>query len=324
MSYLTDSSKLSGFWNARSQGLHRFWWGLRYAQPMTLLGTHLGRKDEYLAWFNTVETPVLRHPASRWSFCQRPPSMVGAQAFHFFGVERVLSDNRGWHWRPWGENWLHNLHAFDDLVADGAEGRFEWHEKLVTNWIVANAPGKGVGWRPPSLSRRIVNWVKWDLDKHGLNEVGRRNLVVQVRFLRQRLGVSMTAAYPTKAGKALLFAGAFFDGAEAAAWRKTGLSVLRTALKPSYMRARLGGGDGYRIAIIEDLLDVIQLDKIYPGTLGRDELARSQDLVLPLLAMEGERRAAPGLDGAEPVFFAEPKVHALRQYAQRLGLNAPA
>lgn len=240
MSYLTDSSKLSGFWGARSQGLHRFWWGLRYAQPMTLLGTHLGRKDEYLAWFNTVEAPVLRHPASRWSFCQRTPSMVGPQAFHFFGVERVLSDNRGWHWRPWGENWLHNLHAFDDLVADGAENRFEWHEKLVTNWIVANAPGKGVGWRPHGLSRRIVNWIKWDLDKHGLNEVGRRNLVVQVRFLRQRLGVSMTAAYPTKAGKALLFAGAFFDDAEAAAWRKTGQSVLRTALKPSYMRARLG------------------------------------------------------------------------------------
>jgi len=134
----------------------------------------------------------------------------------------------------------------------------------------------------------------------------------------------MTAAYPTKAGKALLFAGAFFDGSEAAAWRKTGLSVLRTALKPSYMRARLGGGDAYRIAIIEDLLDVIQLDKVYPGLLGRDELARSQDLVLPLLAMDGERSAAPGQDGAEPVFFAEPKVQALRQYAERLGLNAAA
>ncbi|OVZ59092.1 hypothetical protein CDO44_13050 [Pigmentiphaga sp. NML080357] len=323
MSYLTDSSKFSGFWSARTQGLHRFWWGLRYAQPMTLLGGRLGRKDEYLAWFNTVETPVLRHAAARWSFCQRTPSMVGAQAFHFFGVERVLSDNRGWHWRPWGENWLHNLHAFDDLVADDAQGRFEWHEKLVTNWIVANAPGKGVGWRPYSLSRRIVNWIKWDLDKQGLNEVGRRNLVVQVRFLRQRLGASMTAAYPTKAGKALLFAGAFFDGGEAAAWRRTGLSVLRTALKPGYLRARLGASDGYRTAIVEDLLDLVQLDRVYPGLLGRDEVGRWQELALPLLAMDGERNA-PAADGPEPVFFAEPKAVALRQYAQRLGLTPAA
>ncbi|MDX3908126.1 MAG: hypothetical protein QHC78_20765 [Pigmentiphaga sp.] len=295
---------------------------------MTLLGGRLGRKDEYLAWFDTVDPPALRPPAASWSSCPRPSTMVGPQAFHFFGVERVLSDNRGWHWRPWGENWLHNLHAFDDLVADGADGRCEWHEKLITNWVVANAPGKGVGWRPHSLARRIVNWIKWDLDTRRLNEVGRRNLVVQVRFLRQRLGTSMTATYPTKAGKALLFAGAFFEGGEAAAWRRTGLSVLRTALKPGYLRARAEVDEGYRTAVIEDLLDLVQLDKIYPGLLERGVVRRWHELVRPLLAMAGDGRRSlsaegPGYEeGPEPVFFAEPTLESLRHYARCLGAGS--
>jgi len=319
MSSLPQHSRSSTFWSESAEGLHRIWWGVRYGQPLALLGGRLTRKDEYLAWFDTVESPVLRHTAGQWSFCRRAPTMVGAQAFNFFGIERVLSDNRGWHWRPWGENWLRNLHAFDDLVADGAEARFEWHEKLITNWIVANAPGKGVGWQSYSLARRIVNWIKWQVDRDGLNEVGRRNLVVQTRFLRQRLGASLNVAYPAKAAKALVFAGAFFEGQEAAGWRKTGVAVLSTVLRSGYLRARLEASDRYRNALVEDLLDLIQLDKMYPGLLDKEEVQRWQDLLPPLLAVAGDDLNPPE-EESDAVVFPEPSAQDLRLYAQRLGL----
>lgn len=306
-----------------SQTLYRLWWSLRYAQPLSLFSRRWGHQDEYLAWFNTAANPTLRKPAAQWQFCSRTPSMVGSQAFHFFGVERVLSDNRGWHWKPWGENWLHNLHAFDDFVADGATERFEWHAKLVTNWMVANAPGKGVGWHINSLSRRIVNWIKWDLDQNGLGEIGRRNLVVQARFLRQRLGASLTSPYPSKAGKALIFAGAFFEGGEADAWRRTGLSLLRNATKSSQLKSRLVRKQIDGKVLAEDLLDLLQLSRVYPGLLSADVLQYWQKLAVELLSHDASLRAGEaGQHAVTPIFFGEPSTRALLQYAQHLGLKA--
>lgn len=299
--------------NAESGRLRRFFSKLRYWRPFKPFSKQFGSKDDYLAWFEKVPKPTVRKPAGNWHACAADPTMAGPQSFRFFGIERTLSDNRGWHWKPWGENWLYNLHGFDDLVADRAEVRADWHLGLITNWMVANPPGKGVGWQPDSLSRRIVNWIRWDLSHQKLIEVARRNLVVQALYLRQHLGPSLNSTYPTKAGKALLFAGAFFEGTEADHWRKIGLGLLRDAMKS------VGGPDSvapHDLALIEDMLDLVQLSKVYPGLLPAADVAKFEALASSRLARLGDTGAgvAPASD-LPPVFFADPSAESLRAYA---------
>jgi hypothetical protein len=178
-----------------------------------------------------------------------------------------------------------------------------------------------MGWRAPSLARRIVNWIKWDLVWSGLNEVGRRNVILQVRFLRQRLGASLSSAYPTKAGKALIFAGAFFEGVEADAWRRTGLSLLRNAVKPGFVKSKIASRNLYRISMAEDLLDLVQLARIYPGLFSPQEVRDWQSMATELLALDSAQ-APPAVANESPAFYSEPTVSSLRHYSDRLGLSA--
>ncbi|VCU72531.1 hypothetical protein PIGHUM_04633 [Pigmentiphaga humi] len=314
----SGSLKSSGFWSASSHGLNLLFLRLRYAHPASLAPS-LGWGEGALGWFDAVDVPAVRQPASGWRFCQRDASMHGPQAFRFFGVEHTLADNRGWRWKPWGEDWLLNLHAFDDLLADDRQARFEWHEKLISNWIMANPPGKGVGWQPTSLSRRISNWIKWGLATQGLNDVARSSLVVQARFLRKRMGSSVTGLYAGRAGMALLFAGAFFEGSEADGWRRIGVSVLRNMLKSRCFEGGQDAPPAFNAGALEGLLDLVQLDKIYPGLLPLDEVNRWQMAALELLA-HGEAPAAGPDAAGRAVLFDAPSWQALRSYARELGV----
>src|SRR5690606_8115464 len=137
----------------------RYWHTLRWLRPVQLYGR---------VWFRLYRprpdlrpAPPLREATDRWMAFPRAPSMTGPDAFRFLSMERRLVAPADWNRSDWPKLWLYNAHYFDDLVADGAEARQDWHRGLIARWIAENPAGQGNGWEPYPASLRIVNWLKW-------------------------------------------------------------------------------------------------------------------------------------------------------------------
>lgn len=187
------------------------------------------------------------------AFPSMPNCYSGSDTFLFLNEKEQFTS-----WNDTNRNklWLYNLHYFDWLRQPGLsedEGN-RWIEK----WIEENPAPNGNGWEPYTLSLRIVNWIKWDLSGHKLTEKAKDSLAVQIRFLRKRLEYHLLANHFLANAKALVFAGMFFEGAEAERWLKKGLEIYREQL-PEQILADGGHFElspMYHSIILEDLLDL--------------------------------------------------------------------
>jgi uncharacterized heparinase superfamily protein len=196
--------------------------------------------------------------------------MISPARFIFLGRTAELRDFASWNDPALPKLWLYNMHYFDDLRALGAERRTSWHRDLIERWIVENPPPTGNGWEPYPLSLRIVNWITWTLAGNDLSSVGRDSLALQTRVLAGSLEYHLLGNHLLANAKALVFAGCYFSGAEAAGWLRTGLALLRREWREQVL------GDGghfelspmYHAILLEDVLDLVQLADIYPELLG--------------------------------------------------------
>jgi len=182
-----------------------------------------------------------------------PDCYLGNGIFRFLNDQETFS---GWNEKKRDKLWLYNLHYFDWL----RQSRISEEEgnKWIDKWIAENPAPVGNGWEPYPLSLRIVNWIKWQLSGHELNENARHSLAVQVRFLRKKLEYHLLANHFLANAKALVFAGVFFDGNEAKRWLKKGLEIYREQL-PEQILADGGHFElspMYHSIILEDLLDL--------------------------------------------------------------------
>ncbi len=216
--------------------------------------------------------PAVRVTTGRW---QRParrlasllnPSLLNEYAFCFLNERYAIKAPSDWNHPSWEKLWLYNLHYFDDLNAEGAEGRTEQHRALIVRWLAENPPAVGIGWEPYPISMRLVNWVKWALAGNALAPTWVRSLAVQVRYLSRRLEYHLLGNHLLANAKALVFAGLFFQGEEARRWVEKGLAVLDRELKEQILSD--GGhfelSPMYHSLILEDLLDLLNLLRTYP------------------------------------------------------------
>ena len=98
------------------------------------------------------------------------------------------------------------------MQACDAENKKALHLDLIGKWIEENPPGMGNGWEPYPLSLRIINWIKWVLDRYGLPDEALYSLAVQTRYLFKKLEYHLLGNHLYVNAKALVFAGLFFDG----------------------------------------------------------------------------------------------------------------
>ena len=149
-------------------------------------------------------------------------------------------------------------------------------------------------------------------------------LAVQARFLARRLEWHLLGNHLLANAKALVFAGLFFEGEEADAWRNTGLSILARELPEQVL---VDGGHFelspmYHSLIEEDLLDLVNLARAYPGMAPSSvtvtwakALQRMRDWLVAMSHPDGEiaffNDAAHGM---------APSPCELEAYAERLGL----
>jgi uncharacterized heparinase superfamily protein len=227
-------------------------------------------------WFRANRFPVDDRPAPQprllhgpWAApAAKPASMSGPGRFVFLNREGGIAGAAGWNAPGRPRLWLYNLHYFDDLNAAGADARASWHAALVARWIAENPPGLGAGWEPYPLSLRIVNWIKWAIRSGGLGEAARHSLAVQARHLSRRIEWHLLGNHLFANAKALVFAGGWFDGAEADGWRERGLAILEREVPEQILPD--GGhfelSPMYHAVVLEDLLDLVNLARAFPGT----------------------------------------------------------
>jgi uncharacterized heparinase superfamily protein len=306
-------------------GATKLWHTVRWLRPSQVL---------WRIWFK-LHRPVARvfaAPATRtgtgWMPCPRTSSQTAADSLRFLGIERRLQVAADWQRPDWPRLWLYNAHYFDDLVADDAAARGAWHRQLVTRWIAENSPGHGAGWEPYPTSLRIVNWTKWAWSGNALESAALQSLATQTRWLRRHLEFHLLGNHLWANAKALVFAGTFFAGDEADAWRSQGLALVERELAEQILAdgGHFERSPMYQAIVLEDLLDLLQLATRFPelfdpGSVAgwRATAARMQRWLWTMSHPDGG--VAFFNDAALDI---APTAAALAVYAESLGLETPA
>lgn len=250
-----------------------------------------------------------------------PATLLAPDVFRFLNVERRCPAAADWWPQDATKLWTYNLHYFEDINASEAAARIVWHEKLLERWVAENPSGQGDGWEPYPVSRRIVNWVKWVARGNSLSPLCHASLAIQARWLMRRIEYHILGNHLFANAKALVYAGLYFDGAEAERWLAQGLKIADRELRGQVL---VDGGHFelstmYHAAFLEDLLDLINLLRAY----------NRQPLTDWLEASVRMRRWAEAMshpDGDIAFFndaaFGVTPTHAeLEAYAERLGLS---
>lgn len=258
--------------------LLRYWHTLRYLRPVQLYGR---------LWFRLYRPRPDLRPApglraatgARVAPAGRPASMLGPETFRFLNQTHRVCGPKAWNDPARDKLWLYNLHYCDDLNATDAAARADWHRALLLRWVAENPAGTGNGWEPYPSSLRIVNWIKWALAGHELPPECVQSLAVQTRWLRRRLEHHLLGNHLFANAKALVFAGAFFVGPEADRWRALGLGLLRRELREQILPdgGHFERSPMYHAILLDDLLDLIGLARVYPDALDRETLALCRD-----------------------------------------------
>ena len=248
-----------------------------------------------------------------------PIRMTGPTRFRFLNETKEL-ERVGWQGTGCSDLWRYHLHYFDDLNAQKAQARRDWHERLIDRWIDENPCPEGVGWDSYPTSLRIVNWIKFDLRTQSLGVRAQQNLATQIACLSRRIEYHIDGNHLLKNAKALVFGGVYFDHSE---WLRQGLRVLRAALREQILPsgAHFEHSPMYHAQVTEDVLDLLALGRISPKA---DALEALCTPLVPRLLEWLEQMTHP--DGA-PAFFSDtclneaPLLADLWSYAKRLGIE---
>ena len=306
----------------------RFWRTARHLKAIQV-GNRIVRRFRPVP-VDCAPAPSPAQASGHWLPCARAVSMTGPQTFRFLAESHELVSPADWDRPDWPRLWRYNLHYFDDLLAHDARARSGWHRALLARWIAENPPAGGSGWEPYCLSLRIVNWIKWSLSVAATGStdgeaVIRSSLATQVRALHGQLEYHLLGNHLWANAKALMFAGCYFEGPEAARWRLKGEAILRDQVVEQILPdgGHFERSPMYHAIALEDVLDLLQLAARYPG---RFSAALLQALRQALPGMRRWLAVMSHPDGEIALFNdaaigIAPNLEALQRYASQLGFD---
>ena len=242
---------------------------LKYLQPKQALYFVLRRKFA-AARVNYTGTPELRAsvaigvPLTASGLYQQDGSFV------FLNISKNLSmggDVNTMHWSPEDvpRLWRYNLHYFDYLRDPNCSNSAA--TDLLNSWVANNSQGSQPGWEPFTASLRIVNWVFYFLrNPQAATPTLLQSLYTQVLWLEKNDERHILANHYFENLKALIFAGAFFAGADAERWLAKGTKGLRDQL----LEQTLADGGHYErtpqyhALMLENYVDIVNLSTRNP------------------------------------------------------------
>lgn len=214
------------------------------------------------------------------------PILVESE-FRFLNESRSFDLNcMDWSAPGMSRLWRYNLQYFDYLQDQGRSR--ETLAKLISSWIEKHPLGSLDAWEPYTVSLRIVNWIKYFLQPEMNAEIPGdwlKSLYQQACWLENNIEYHILANHYLKNGKALLFAGVFFEGKRADGWLTLGLKILSEEAQEQILAD--GGhyerSPMYHAIVVEDYLDALNLIQSCNVMVARDALAFLKSRVIDAL-----------------------------------------
>lgn len=243
----------------------------------------------------------------------------------FLNQEGSIVALNAWNAIEHSKLWLYNLHYFDDLNAFDASKRTSLHISLITRWINENPAPIGNGWEPYPTSLRMVNWIKAFLSNITPDQKMLNSLAQQADYLSQDLERHILGNHLFVNAKALIFAGLFFDDANAKRWLSTGFGIYRNELEEQILS---DGGNFeltpmYHIIMLVDLLDLLNLFNAYSGRVDEKIVRQTHQSAIKMLdwldsMSHNDDKISFFNDSA---FGIAPENSVVRDYARLLGID---
>ncbi|MDB5618905.1 MAG: Heparinase family protein [Tardiphaga sp.] len=264
-------------------------------------------------------------PQQLWDGLSGSSTMLSPTDFFHLSLKGEVATAADWNNSKMPRLWIYHLHYFEDLVAKDSSSREAWHRSLISRWINENRPLHGSGWEPYPISRRLANWTKWILAGHAPTAGMVDSLAAQTEVLFHSLEWHLLGNHIFANAVALVFAGTVLSKDVGSRYLQRGLSILSEQL-PSQILPDGGHFElspMYHALILHDILDLIQLAKLYPEELASAVNAQQWPLVagrmldwlavmtFPDGGMAGFNDNASGI---------APTLAALRDQARRLGV----
>lgn len=240
-----------------------YWHTLRYLKPVQFYAR---------VWLRLyrpkVQLAIAPHCATQQQHWRphiaKAATLHSANEIEFFGQSQALTKAL-WNDSALPKLWLYNLHYFDDLSSLSSPEKMLWQSQLITQWLCDNPPATGNGWESYPISLRVVNWIKWLLQGNQAVDGMLNSMAVQLRFLESRLEYHLLGNHLFENAKTLVFAGLFFEGAEADRWLKKGLAILTKEL-PEQILADGGNFElspMYHAILLDGMLDLLNVIQVF-------------------------------------------------------------
>lgn len=271
---------------------------------------------------NAIPTPILNKiDTELYYYIPRQSSMLSSSKFNFLNVTKSFSLSNFWNVSSQTKLWLYNLHYFDGLL--NAETPTELKQSLIHKWILQNELGTGNGWEPYPSSLRIINWIKWHLSDHKLDEEAIRSLAIQVEYLTLNIEYHLQGNHLFANAKALLIAGVFFKGHLADKWFSIGYEILEKQIPEQFLDdgAHFELSPTYHALLTEDLLDIIQFMKMSDKPIPYDWKKVAENAINWLSGMTRPDGLPPLFNDA--AYGISPLLKDIISYGKAIGISEP-
>jgi len=239
------------FHTLRYLKLRQVIWQLIYLLGSSLYGYKNRRK--FQANIKTIELDI--------SFLEKTSCVTRDGFLKKLGLRYSINEKKDWDDPQRYFLWRYNLHYFDYINSNKT---ILDPEKiiLIKRWIAEHC--RGIGWDPYPTSLRIVNWIKFDLEKKHLDLEIKNSLYLQVLHLEKNIEWHIDANHLFTNAKALLFASVYFNcSEERERWLKVARKILLEVKSEHFFSdgGHFERSPMYQLIVLEDILDIINLLK---------------------------------------------------------------
>ncbi len=183
---------------------------------------------------------------------------------------------------------LHSMEWVEGLDDDAFEGvLFDWIAQVGST----RAPHMRAGWHPFVISLRAVVWMQQIARRRKRIPAEvlfalDRSIAAQIRALESDLELDLGGNHLLKNVKALLWAGAYFEGPEAERWTRRGVGLLANELSEQMLAdgMHFERSPAYHVQIVGDLLECRAVLAPSPLRARLDEILRRAAQVVADLA----------------------------------------
>lgn len=239
------------------QILFRLWYKVR---SMTLEKFYLSKIQQVPENF---ERTKLRYKTAPLEYPWFDNVQISHGYFHFLNDSADFSSKIDWQAYGKSRLWRYNLHYFQYLHPKGG---LDTTSALffIMDWIKCNPSGTIDAWEPAPTSLRIVNWIKFlinrDISKIDYERMS-HSLYQQSLWLEHLLERHLLCNHLFKNAKALIFTGLFFSTPDAERWLSKGLRLLKHELSAQILPdgGHIERSPMYHCMILEDCLDLLNI-----------------------------------------------------------------